>query len=458
MSKLISTNPSRNYEVIGEVEASTEQDVQTAIAKARQAQPAWADLSVADRCQALASFVDVSKSRAEEIAQLIATETSRPIQSARGNVAGGTKYFEGYFEIAEKHLAPQVTSETGTEITRVYHEPYGVVAAICPWNYPFQNVAWQCGQALIAGNTIVYKNSEENPLFAKLLAELFAQSDVPEGVFNVIYGDGAVGEMLVRGNIDMISFTGSTETGQALTKIAAEKFIPISTELGGSSPCIVFEDAATDKNLEYIVNMRFKNAGQACDAIKRLIVHEAKFDQVVERLCKIIATKKVGDTLDEDTEIGPLVAKRQLEKLESQVQDARGKGAKVLIGGQRPQGLQGAYYEPTVLTNVANNMRVWHEETFGPVLPVVSFKTEEEAVELANDTKYGLGAHIMTTDRRQFERVARQIKSGMVAHNRVAFWGPNNPFGGFKQSGMGRTHGEYGFREVTQPKIVAEEK
>ncbi len=456
--KIASTNPSRNFETIGEVDISTEQDVKDAVERAQKAQADWAALSVAGRISALATFVEISKQRAEEIASLIAKETSRPIRSARGNVAGGIKYFECYFELAERYLAPQITSESDTEITRVFHEPYGVIAAICPWNYPFQNVAWQCGQALLAGNTIAYKNSEENPLFAKLLAELFEQSDVPAGVFNVIYGDGTVGEMLVHQEIDMISFTGSTQTGKALTKIAAEKFIPIHTELGGSSPCIVFEDAVTTENLEYIAGLRFKNAGQACDAIKRLIVHESKFDEVVDRLSKLISNMNVGDALEEDTDVGPLVSKRQLEKIESQVQDALNGGATAVVGGKRPPGLEGAYYEPTLLTGVTRKMRVWHEETFGPVLPVVFFKTEDEAIALANDTTYGLSAHVMTGDRKQFERLARLLKAGMIAHNRVPFWGPNNPFGGFKSSGMGRTHGEYGFHEVTQPKVVAESK
>jgi succinate-semialdehyde dehydrogenase/glutarate-semialdehyde dehydrogenase len=458
MGELISINPSTS-EVIGKVAASTQQDVTDAVAKARQAQAKWAELSLTERCARIASFVKVAQGRSEEIAKLIATETGRPIESARGNVEGGINYFNGYLETAQQHLAPQITYETDTELHRVFREPWGVIACICPWNYPFMNIAWQCGQALIAGNTVVYKNSEENPLFAKLLVELIAASDIPDYVFNVVYGDGQVGQYLANADIDMISFTGSTQTGKKLTEIAAEKFIPIVTELGGSAPLIVFEDKEiTDELAEFIWGRRFKNAGQACDAVKRLIVHESKFDSLVEKLRKIVANKKVGNALDEDTDCGPLVAKRQLDKLESQVKDAIDKGAKIEVGGSRPENMEGIYYLPTIITNIKRNMRVWREEVFGPVLPIIPFSSEEEAIELANDTEYGLGAHVMTNNRELFNKVAQELQSGMVAQNEVMYWHPRNPFGGYKQSGMGRTHGEYGFHEVTQVKLVSEEK
>ncbi len=459
MSTLTSINPSDNT-VVGEVEMSTEQDVKAAVEKARAAQPAWAGLSVAERCQAVRSFADVSKARAEDIAQLIAQETGRPISNTRsGNVQGGLNYLEAYLEMAERYLAPQVTHETAAEIHEVIREPWGVVVCICPWNYPYMNVVWQCGQALLAGNTVVYKNSEENPLFARLMAELFAQSAIPKGVFNVIYGDGQMGDMLAHGAVDMISFTGSAHVGQQLAQVAADKFIPIIAELGGSSPAIVFEDTPIDDALaNQIFAKRFLHSGQICGAVKRLIVYEEGFDRMVELLAKISSEQKIGDARDENTDLGPLVAERQVVKIEEQVQDALDKGAKVICGGQRPAGLHGAFYEPTILTGVTPDMRVWHEETFGPVLPVVSFKTESEAIELANDTEYGLGAHVFTADKALFKRVAEQIKSGMVAQNNVNYFNPNSPFGGYKKSGIGRLHGQFGFDEVTQPKLIAHEK
>ncbi len=215
-----------------------------------------------------------------------------------------------------------------------------------------------------------------------MLASIVAQSDISEGVLNVVIGDRQAGALLAQQKIDMIIFTGSTRVGQELTKIAAEKFIPIATELGGSSPCIVFEDLEiTEEVIAFIANMRFINSGQACDAVKRLIVHESKFDEVVSKLSRYIVKQKIGDAMDEDTVVGPMISQKQLELIEDQVEDAVAKGAKVITGGKRPGNLQGAYYLPTLLTHVIKDMKVWNEETFGPILPIVTFDTEEKQFE-----------------------------------------------------------------------------
>ena len=459
MSKIASINPSTN-EILGEVEFSTESEVREAVARARAAQPAWAALSLEERCAAMKSFAEVSKQHFEGIAQLIAEETGRPITNTRsGNVQGGLDYLASYLDMAERCLAPEVTYETDDIIHEVIREPWGVVACICPWNYPFMNVVWQCAQTMIAGNTVVYKNSEENPLFAKLMAALFAESDIPDGIFNVVYGDGTVGDALAHADVDMISFTGSAQVGQALAKVAAEKFIPYMAELGGSSPAIVFPDTPVDAKLaQDIFGKRFLHSGQICGAIKRLMVYETGFDEMVKLLAGLCAKQKLGNALDESIDLGPLVAERQVVRIEAQVQDAIDKGATVVCGGKRPAGLQGAYYEPTILTGVTPDMRVWHEETFGPVLPVMSYKTEAEAIKLANDTEYGLGAHVYTHSKELFARVAAQIQSGMVAQGDVNYFHPNSPFGGYKKSGMGRLHGHFGFDEVTQVKLIARYK
>jgi len=450
--KLISTNPSTGEE-IGAVESTTPAEIDKIIAKAKQAQKVWAKMPLQKRIAAVESFVKVSENRRDEIAELIARETGRTINSAHGNVDGGIRYFRAYCSQAEKYLAPEIFNET----TEIRHEPHGVAAAICPWNYPFMNVAWQCGQALIAGNAIVYKNSELNPMFAKLMAELVAQSDLPDGVFNVIFGDGKVGEYLARSDVDMISFTGSSATGRKLAAIAGEKLIPIAAELGGSAPVIIFEDVEIDEDLiENIWSRRFIGAGQLCDAYKRLIVHKSKFDEVVARLAKLIAKKKIGDAMDETVDMGPLISLKQLEKLEAQVADAAEKGAKVICGCHRPANSgEGYFYEPTVLANITRDMKVWREETFGPVLPVVSFYTEDEAIDLANDTEYGLNAHVFTNDAAKFARAADQIKVGMIGQNYASIWDPALPFGGAKSSGLGRTHGATGWAEVTEIKVVA---
>lgn len=460
MNKLQSTNPSIGYKVIAEVEISTQQDVINAVALAHKASEAWKALTITERIKALSSFVNKCRQRTEDLARIISEETGRPIFSSRADVTKGLDCFDAYFETAEEYLAPKITQETDKELHTVFREPWGVIATICPWNFPFTNVAWQCGQALLAGNTIVFKNSEENPLFAKLLAEIIEQSELPDGVFNIVYGAGDVGELLAQAEVDKISFTGSFAVGHKLTKIAAEKFIPITTELGGSNPYIVFEDALLDEaDIENIYSRRFLHSGQFCTSVKRLIVHESKVDEVVEKLAKVTASKKIGDPLDEDTELGPVVAKRQLEKLEAQVKDAVDKGAKVVTGGKRPPGLDGAFYEPTILTNVTKEMRVWTEETFGPVLPVVTFKTEDEAVELANDTEYGLSSYVLTNDKELFNRLAPRLQAGMIAQKSVInLLAGQNPFGGYKHSGMGRENGEQGFHDATQIKLVSQFK
>lgn len=227
--------------------------------------------------------------------------------------------------------------------------------------------------------------------------------------------------------------------------------------MGGSAPGIVFEDADVPKIIDTLYLMRFDNTGQYCDGLKRLLVHESKLDEVRVALKKVNATKKTGDALDEQTDFGPLVAKRQLDVLKEQVQDALDKGAKIFFGGKEPAGLQGAYYEPTVLTDITFDMRVWCEEVFGPVLVVVTFKTEEEAIKLANDTIYGLGAFVFTADKDRYFRVARQLQTGIVAHNNALYFSPASPFGGYKASGNSRSGGIAGFHEITQTKLISEE-
>jgi len=339
-----------------------------------------------------------------------------------------------------------------------YREPIGVSANIAPWNFPCSNFVWSIGQSLVSGNVVIYKSSEEVPLFGKLIEEIFNQSGLPEGVFSEVYGDGEVGNILVNGNIDLICFTGSTNTGKYLYKVASEKFIKAFLELGGSAPGIIFEDADIDRTIDSIFGNRFLFSGQICDGLKRLIVHESKKDEVITKLVEKVNNTKVGDSLDESTEIGPLVSEKQLLALEKQVDDAIKKGAKVEVGGERLNINGGFFYKPTVLTNISFDMNVWEDEVFGPVLPVVTFKTEEEAIKLGNDTKYGLGGFVFTEDKEKAKRVALALKTGMVQVNNAIYLKPSSPFGGYKESGIGREHGKFGFLDLTQVKVVAEEK
>lgn len=456
--KLVSTNPSRNYEVLGEVEISIKKDIKNAVQRSRNAQPEWASLSQKERNKAVESLVEIFGKHTDEIASTMAKEMGKPIKQARAQVVEACDYFKAYMKLSYTALAHEVVFENQNEKHTLIREPLGVIASIIPWNFPILNIPWQMGQALLAGNTIIYKPSEEIILFAKLIAKIVGESELPQDVFIVLFGDGKVGEQLVQENVDAISFTGSTRTGQRITELAAKNATRVLTEMGGSAPGIVFEDADIPTIIDTLYLMRFDNTGQYCDGLKRLIVHENKMDEVINALKKVNAKKIVGDALNENTDFGPLVAKRQLITLKKQMQDALDKGAKIVFGGKEPENLQGAYYEPTVLTNITFDMLVWKEEVFGPVLPVVPFKTEEEAIRLANDTIYGLGAFVFTTDKKGYLRVARQLQTGIVAHNNALYFSTNSPFSGYKKSGNSRTGGIEGFHEVTQIKIISEEK
>jgi succinate-semialdehyde dehydrogenase/glutarate-semialdehyde dehydrogenase len=457
MPKLKSINPS-NYRVLGEVDVSSPQDIENKIELTRNAQKKWGIIGVQERVRFLQKALEEFKSRKSEFTLLESREMGMPINEAITDFDATLDYANWYFDNAEKYLSPETTFEDDKEIHRVFYEPIGVAAVIIPWNFPFAAFVWAALQSLIAGNTIVLKHSEEVPLCGKFIEDIFTRH-LPKGVFNEVYGDGEVGKLLAQQDINMIAFTGSTKTGKFLYEIAAKKFIKAVMELGGSAPGIIFSDADIDVAVKNVCFNRLLNAGQCCDGLKRLMVEESIFDKAVEKIASIFSAKKIGNAEEKSTEIGPLGAKRQLDCLVSQVEDAKIKGAKIVIGGSSlEQKLGGAFFEPTVLTGITEDMRVWKEEVFGPVLPIVKFKTGEEAIRLANQTTYGLGAYVFTRDREKADRVAGSIEAGMVGVNGINYCQPFNPFGGYKNSGFGRENGRYGFREVTQIKIVAKNK
>lgn len=455
---IVSTNPSRGYEVIGDVEVSSPEEVQSKVQAAREAFSSWSQLSVEERLVPATNLRDLFITHKEKFAQLMSLEMGMPYAQALFTVDRALGYINWSLDNAKQSLAPKVTFETDTEINHVHFMPYGVIAAISPWNFPASNFIWAVFQGLIAGNTIVFKNSEECQLCAVMIEEFMSEAEFPDGVFNVVYGGADVAQALIAADIDYINFTGSTRVGKILAKQAGEKMIPCVLELGGSDPAVFFEDGDLDKALPVIYGGRFTNCGQICCASKRLIVHKNRFDEVVDGLKSILATKTIGDAMAEGTDVGPLAAERQLELLKVQVQDAVDKGATIVCGGKSPENLDGAYFEPTIITNITPDMRVWNEEVFGPVLPVASFSLYEEAIEKANDTEYGLGATIFTESNDVVARATRDIQSGMVKVNATAYSRPENPFGGVKNSGMGRENGTYGFEDVTQIKVIATEK
>lgn len=456
MKRLSSVNPS-NYKVIDEVSASTQEYVEAKVVAAHKAKKSWRGLSVAGRVELLRKVSAKFAENKERFAKLEAEEMGMPVKEALEDFDFGLDYLNSYLDTGEEHLKSVVTLENDDERHEVFKEPFGVVACIVPWNFPFANWVWQCGQNLVAGNTVVFKHSEETQLCGKLIEEI-VNSVLPEGVFNEVYGDGSVGEQLVNQDVNLICFTGSSATGIKIRQAAAGRLLPTCLELGGSAPGIIFEDADIEEVAGTIFTARFMACGQMCDALKRLIVHESKVDEAITKLTSLIQEKKIGDASESQTDFGPLVAERQLKLLEEQVADAVSKGAKVLVGGKKPDGLNGAYYEPTLLTNITSDMRVWQEEVFGPVLPIVTFSSEEEAIQKANDTKYGLGAYVFTADNERFMRVAHQLESGMVSQNTLSYINTCNPFTGYKMSGGGREHAQFGFDDVTQIKVIARQK
>ncbi len=453
MKKLISTNPAKNYEVIGEVNVSTDEEIREKVELANKAKISWKELGLKKRIEFLKQILEEFKKRKGELSFLEMREMGKPISEAK--LDGFLEEFEWFLNNGEKAFADEITHEDEKSIHKITYEPYGVAAVITPWNFPVGMFIWGTIPNLVAGNTVVFKISEECPLVGKLIEEIMDSKNLPKGVFSEVYGDGSVGQKLAESDINLIWFTGSTKVGKLLYKIAAEKFIKVILEMGGSSPAVLFEDIDVLDVIPEIYTERFRNCGQVCDSVKRLIVHESIFEKVVQGLKQEIEKKIIGDPSSEKTQIGSLVAKRQVDLLEGQVKDAVEKGAKVIIGGNRPKNLSGAFYEPTILTNITKDMRVWNEEVFGPVLPVVSFKTEEEAIKLANDTPYGLGSRVYSKDIERAKRVASKIEAGTVEINHGSRWLPCNPFGGFKNSGMGREHGIAGLRELCQIKVIS---
>ena len=457
MERLASVNPS-NYQILGEVMASDRHEVEEKVRLARKAQKEWANLGLDNRVTILRRVVEEFKRCKETFATLESREMGMPINEALMDYDGTLAFAEWYLNNAEKYLSPETTFENESEIHRVFREPRGVAAVIIPWNYPFLNFIWSSFQSLIAGNAVVLKHSEECPLSGRMI-EFVVSRILPEGVFSEVYGDGRVGQYLVQQDVNMIGFVGSCKTGWSLYETAGNKKIKAVMELGGSAPGIVFADADIDAAVKSICEYRLTNCGQYCDGMKRLIVHKEVLHEVVTKLAETFSARKIGVADNPKTELGPLVSSRQLMLLREQVRDAKRLGARVMAGGHSLEAdMGGAFFQPTVLTDICGSMRVWNEEVFGPVLPVVCFKTEEEAIELANQTSYGLGSYVYTADPKRAERVARGIQSGMVSINGVNYTTPWNPFGGYKNSGMGREHGKYGFHEVTQLKVVAKNK
>ncbi|TXH31017.1 MAG: gamma-aminobutyraldehyde dehydrogenase [Actinobacteria bacterium] len=444
-------------EVIDEVRLATPDDVGAAVAAAKAAFPGWSTATPGERSTVLHDLAARMADRAEEYAQAESAQAGKPIRLTREFDVPGSIDNAEFFAGAARHLQGSAAAEwDGTHTSTVRREAIGVVGSIAPWNYPLQMAMWKMLPAVAAGNTIVLKPSEMTPITSLMLAEDATAAGMPDGVFNVITGTGPVaGEALIgHPDVRMVSFTGSTRVGHRIAEVAMAGLKRLHLELGGKAPFVVFEDADLDAAVQGAVAASLINTGQDCTAATRAYVHRSLYDRFVDGVAKVMDAVVLGDTRDESTDIGPLISPNQQQKVSDMVQRAVAGGAKVACGGFIPEGA-GAFYRPTLVTDAAQDSEIVQEEIFGPVLVALPFDSDDEGIELANDTPYGLAASAWTTDVVRAHRATREIQAGCVWINDHIPIVSEMPHGGFKQSGFGKDMSSYSFEEYTQVKHVS---
>lgn len=431
-------------------------DTDAAVAAAKAALPGWMATPVAERIALIEKLIEIYKSHGEDLAQSISTEMGAPIDMARSQQVGAGVYHLINFVKAAKAFEFERPLRDDTPNDRIIYEAVGVAALITPWNWPMNQITLKVGAAAIAGCTMVLKPSEQSPLNAMVFAEMMHEAGFPPGVFNLVNGDGVgVGSQLSgHPDVDMVSFTGSTRAGTAISKNAADTLKKVHLELGGKGANVVFEDA-DEKAVKRGVLHMMNNTGQSCNAPSRMLVQRGIYDQAVETAAEVAKSVAIGNAHEEGRHIGPVVNELQWSKIQDLIQKGIDEGARVVTGGTgRPDGLNKGYYvKPTVFADVDNQMTVAREEIFGPVLTMIPFDSEEEAIEIANDTPYGLTNYVQTQDAERANRMARALRSGMVEMNgkpRSA----GAPFGGMKQSGNGREGGIFGIEDFLEVKAV----
>lgn len=430
-----------------------------AIAAARKAQPAWGALAPLERAAFMRRIAELIRRDAEPLARLVVREQGKPISEARGEVGGAAAFFDYFAEFARRIEGEILPSDAKDEQIWIQRVPVGVVVGIIPWNYPAALVSRKVAPAMIAGNTIVLKPHEMTPLSALFMARLFEEAGVPPGVVNIVTGAGeTVGERLVTApGVDLISMTGSVPTGKRIMKMASENLTPISLELGGKAPFIVMADADLDMAVRSAITSRYMNCGQVCICNERTLVERSVYDKFLDRFVAGAKALRIGDPLQETTDIGPKVSLEELEKVEAMVAAARRDGAKIVIGGERPKSpptAEGYWYSTTVMTDVKPDMPIMRDEIFGPVVPIIPFDSFDEAVRISNQSRYGLSAYLFTNDLKRVMRAVRGIDFGEVYVNRI---GPESLQGfhvGYRNSGLGGDDGVHGLEVYLKKKTV----
>jgi succinate-semialdehyde dehydrogenase / glutarate-semialdehyde dehydrogenase len=451
------TNPATE-EVIATIPNAGREDMERAIEAAVAAQPAWGESVAADRSAILSEAARRMHQDIERLARIMTEEEGKPLAESRAEIKYAASFLVWYSGEARRIYGETIPANTPDKRILVLKRPIGVTAAITPWNFPAAMITRKLGPALAAGCTMVIKPAELTPLSALELAAIFEQAGLPKGVLSVVAGQDPVplvAPIMEDGRVRLVSFTGSTEVGKILIRQSADTVKKLSLELGGHAPFIIFEDANLDDAVDHCVASKMRNQGEACIAANRIFVQRGIKDVFAERLTARLRQMKVGNGLEESVSVGPLIELAGLEKVERHVADARSKGADILLGGSRVKDAKGFFFEPTVLVNARDDMLIAREETFGPVAAILPFDTEEEAIRRANATPYGLAAYFFTRDVGRVWRLAEQLEYGIIGANDGMPSTAQAPFGGIKQSGIGREGGKEGLEEFLETKFIS---
>jgi succinate-semialdehyde dehydrogenase/glutarate-semialdehyde dehydrogenase len=448
------SNPA-DGEVLGSVPRLGEVETRAAIEAANAAWPAWRERVAKDRAVLLRRWFDLMIANADDLARMMTLEQGKPLAEARGEVLYAASFVEWFAEEAKRTYGDTIPTPARDRRLMVIRQPIGVCAAITPWNFPAAMITRKVAPALAAGCTVIVKPATQTPFTALALARLAEEAGLPAGIFNVVTGDTrAIGAELTSNPIvRKLSFTGSTEVGRVLMSQCAPTIKKLSLELGGNAPFLVFEDADLDAAVEGAMASKYRNTGQTCVCANRLLVHDKVYDAFAEKLARRVEALQVGSGLEDGVTQGPLIDRSALEKVEEHIADAVGQGARVLTGGKRHT-RGGTYFEPTVLVDVTPQMRVAREETFGPVAPLFRFSDEAEAIRMANDTEFGLAAYFYARDVGRILRVGEALEYGMIGINTGIISNEVAPFGGIKQSGLGREGSRYGIDEYLEMKYL----
>jgi succinate-semialdehyde dehydrogenase / glutarate-semialdehyde dehydrogenase len=442
-------------QVLGSVPDMGTAETRRAIDAAERAWPAWRARTAKERAVILRKWFELMMANQEDLAQILTAEQGKPLGEARGEIAYGASFIEWFAEEGKRAYGDVIPTHQADKRVLVIKQPIGVSAMITPWNFPNAMITRKAAPALAAGCTVVLKPAEQTPFSALAMAELAERAGMPKGVLNIVTGDAATigSELCANPKVRKLSFTGSTEVGRILMRQSADTVKKLSLELGGNAPFIVFDDADLDAAVDGALASKYRNAGQTCVCANRIYVQAGVYDAFAAKLTEKVKGFKVGPGTEQGVVIGPLIDAQGLKKVEKHVADARGKGARIVLGGEK-HSRGGLFFQPTVLTEVTPEMVVSREETFGPVAPLIRFKTEDEVIRLANDTEFGLCGYFYSRDVGRIFRVAEAMETGIVGANVGIISTEIAPFGGVKQSGLGREGSRYGLEEYLEVKYI----